>query len=175
MEDNSITTVSWPRACVGCGETNPASLVDHSYVYKHSRETGRTYGYNTVHVSYQVTSLPVSAFVCAPCKAVARRRYVAVLIGLLVWMVGGWIFVGLLSDFDDFGAFMGVLMFSMGSTIATIVWAVFRLNPTRHYHKVRYHPGRQDFSYILRSPAYHAIFMRANPANAHVKVRDTFP
>ncbi len=170
-----MTTVSWPRACIGCGETNPAALVDHSYVYKHSQETGRSYGYNTVNVSYRVTSLPVSAFVCAPCKAVARRRYVAVLVALLVWMVGGWVFVGLFSDMKNFEAFMAILMYSMATTIATVAWAASRLNPTRHYHKVRYSPGRQDFSYILRSPAYHAIFMRANPAHSHVKVRATFP
>lgn len=171
-----MTTVSWPRACVGCGETNPVALIDHSYVYKHQRETGRSYtGYNTVTVHYNVTTLPVSAFVCAPCKAVARRRFIAVIIGLLVWVIGGWVFVGLFSDMKDVGAFLGVFMFSLGSTIATILWAVFRLNPTRHYHKVRYHPGRQDFSYILRSPAYYAIFMQANPGKDHVKVRDMFP
>jgi len=170
-----MATVSWPRACVGCGETNPTALIDHSYLYKHSRETGRSYGYNTVNVSYEVTSLPVSAFVCNLCKAVARRRYVAVLTGLLVWMVGGWVFVGLFSDFKNFEAFMAILMFSLGTTIATITWAVSRVNPTRHYHKVRYSPARQDFSYIFRSPAYEAIFMQANPGKDRVKVRDTFP
>jgi hypothetical protein len=170
-----MSTVSWPRACVGCGETNPTALIDHSYVYNHRRETGRSYGYNIVHVSYEVTSLPVSAFICNPCKTVARHRYVAVLVGLLVWMIGGWVFVGIFSDMKDFGAFMALLWFSLGTTIATVTWAAFRLNPTRHYHKVRYSPGRRDFSYIFRSPAYEAVFMRSNPGKDHVKVRDTFP
>ncbi len=171
-----MATVSWPRACIGCGETNPAALLDHSYTYKHSRETGRSSaGYNMVTVHYEVTTLPVSAFICAPCKAAARRRYVAVLIALLIWMIGGWVFFGLLSDIDYNDAFVPLLVYSMVTTIAAILWGIFRLNPTRHYHKVRYHSGSKEFSYILRSPAYYAHFMRANPANSHVKVRDTFP
>jgi hypothetical protein len=171
-----MVNVSWPRACIGCGETSPALLSEHSYLYKHQRETGRSYtGYNTVRVSYEVISLPVSAFLCKPCEAAARRRYVAVLIGLLVWSIGGWVFTGLFSDYKNFEAFMAILMFSIGATIASIAWAALRWNPARHYHKVRYSPGRQDFSYAFRSPDYKASFMQSNPGRDHVKVVTTFP
>lgn len=167
--------VSWPRACIGCGEKDPTKLKDFGYTYKHSHLTGSySSGYNQVTNTYDVTSLPVASFLCESCEMKARKRFRKVGITCLVILL---ICLGVIAIGAPTG--MGALLAIPGSfgflfLIIGLVWVVRRRHLETHYHKVRFNYRRQKFKFVFKSPAYAAIF-QANNAGENIKVKAKFP
>ena len=170
--------VRWPKACVGCGLTQPDLLSRHDYEYKHSTLVGSSYSYGYRTDRYNVTTLGVDTWLCPDCLTKARIRYIIFEVLFLISMIASIaVFVIFLDyelyDYEEFvAAFVFTLIWAIISIPIFIMWTIFRWNPARHYHKVR--KRGSGFSYTFKSLEYLKIF-EYNNQGAIIKHQSWFP
>ena len=170
--------VYWPKACIGCGEKDPNKLHRHDYEYRHSVLVGSSYSYGYRTDQYSVTTLGVDAWVCDSCKSKARIRYLGVLALLLVHMIIAIAVVAGIAAMEiDFGEadiimiLIGVIWITI-SVIIPIIWLFTRINPTKHYHKVR--KRGSGFAFTFKNKKFMQIFQNINPGEI-IKYSSWFP
>nr|MDO8112349.1 hypothetical protein [Candidatus Sigynarchaeota archaeon] len=167
--------VMWPRACIGCGETDPQKLKDRAYTYSHRHPVSSHYvSSNVVETTYDVHSLRVNSYLCAPCESKAKGRYVGGLVGYGLLMAAGWAGFGIAGDEGDYELQTGLIPVAFIFSFIFFMWLGWRVHPETHYHKVRYNYRRQTFSFTFKNPKYEAIFKQVNPGEQS-KVLQSFP
>ncbi|NHI92892.1 MAG: hypothetical protein EAX96_10355 [Candidatus Lokiarchaeota archaeon] len=173
-----LALVYWPKACVGCGETDPNKLNRHDYEYRNSVLVGSSYSYGYRTNQYSVTTLGVDTWVCNNCKTKARIRY---LLGLSLLLIHMFIAIGVVAgivaaevDFGDANVIMIIIgtLWIMAGIIFPILWLFTRINPAKHYHKVRKRGSR--FAFTFRNQEFLRIFEKINPGEI-IKYSSWFP
>ncbi len=170
--------VYWPKACVGCGEKDPNKLNRYDYEYRKSVLVGSSYGYGYRTDQYSVTTLGVDMWVCNPCKSKARIRY---LLGLTLLIIHMFIAIGVVAgvaaaeiDFGEADVIMIIIgvLWIMGGIMIPFVWLFTRINPSKHYHKVR--KRGSGFAYTFRNKEFLKIFESMNSGEI-IKYSSWFP
>jgi len=172
--------VRWPKACVGCGLTQPDLLSRHDYEHKHSVWAGSSYGYGYRTDRYNVTTLGCDMWLCHECLKKSRIRYVVgIIITLISFIVSMSLFVFALDTeilFDEEGygmfPFIMLLIWTIVSLCSVILWPIFRWNSSKHYHKVR--KRGSGYSFTFKNMEYLKIF-EYNNQGAIIKHQSWFP
>ena len=159
--------VRWPTACVGCGLTQLDLLSRHDYEYKDRTLVGSSYRYGQSYNTYKVTTLKVKTWLCPDCLTRARIRYIFFEILFLINMIASIVvfFVSFgyqLWDIVGFVAFILLSIWAIGSIYIFFMWTIFRWNPSRHYHKVRFIGSRFGFAFTFKNLEYLKYFEKRN-------------
>ncbi len=167
--------VIYPRACIGCGETDAQKLKEFPYTFKHRHfVSSRSVGYNQIETTYNVHSLPVNTFLCAPCERKAKIRYILGVVLFLLLMVGGWVGFGVAADEGELEVLMALIPVVFVFSFTIFMWIGWRRHPETHFHKVRYNYRRGIFRFIFKNVKFADIFKQANSAE-QIKVKKHFP
>ncbi len=167
--------VRYPRACVGCGETDAQKVKEFPYTYKHRHAvSSRSVGYNQIETTYDVHSLPVNTFLCARCERKGKTRFILGLVLFLLLMVGGWVGFGYAGDEGDYEVQMALIPVAFVFTFTFFMWIGWRRHVETHFHKVRYNYRRGFFRFIFKNAKYADLFKQANPGE-QIKLKKHFP
>lgn len=152
-----MMSVSWPRACIGCGRTT--DLEPFKYAWERTTHRPR-------HM--EIESLGVHVFICPNCiedvvrSAAPRKRLFGytTLILILTSLIGGLLIPAFL---DVPSSMSGAIFAAAVSWIAMFPLAAYRVysrkikNPCMNYFKMPY------LNFIFKSAAFAEIFHSNNP------------
>jgi len=149
--------VVWPRACIGCAESNPSKLKEFKYTRRKNLSQNSQDMARNRQPYFYVQSL---TYLCKNCLQKARNTFlVRTILSIVGFFVGGY----LTFDFDlpTSVNILGFLMMIISIPFFVLTVVLRRQFPNFYWKfKVK---NRERPIFNFKNPKYTQIFVQANP------------
>ena len=164
----NIRNIRWPKACIGCRETDPSKLTMHNYTQQVSGFAGAAPGV----IYSRLTSLEVSVHLCPTCTAKAKNwriRGIFLYIVTVLIVIMTPVLIPTLVGANIIPSWVGTIIYGIIYVIfgwmvlcCWYKWLIKRYRLVNHFMKIQLtHGGTYVFK--LKSPEYRATFLGSNP------------